>query len=158
MEVIGTLQGIFKWEGQEYVQLDKIKKTVFDRTRHIFYAINFAPDFKTIQSGKDVADSVIIDIIYDEGRPSKVLITDPQKVEGGVVMPFVTDYPGAVVWLGYFRVPGYDKYLSGGDHTVTVKVAPRKLVQWMRGRDFSAEAGGVIQKFTFNIIDDRKPE
>ena len=155
VDPIGTIQGIFKWEAQEYVLLDKMKKTVFDRPRNIFYAINFAPDFKTIQSGQDVADSVIIDIVYDENKPSKTLITDPQKVKGGIVMPFVTDYPGEVVWLGYFEVPGYDKYLNGGEHTVTIKVAPRKLAQWMRGRDFSTEAGGIIQKFPFTIIDDR---
>jgi len=159
MEPIGTIQGIFKWEAQEYVVLDTIKKTLFDRSRNIFYAINFAPGFKKIESGKDVADSVIIDIVYDERSPSRTLITDPHKVKGGVIMPYVTDYPGEVVWLGYFEVPGYDKYLKGGEHTVTIKVAPRK--RWfpsLRARDFSAEAGGVVQTFPFMIVDDRRPE
>jgi hypothetical protein len=155
VDSIGTIQGIFKWEGQEYVVLDSIKKTVFDRTRNIFYAINFAPGFKKIESGKDVADSVIIDIVYDDGMPSKTLVKDPQKINSGIVMPFVTDYPGEVVWLGWFTVPGYTKYSSPGKHTVTVKVAPRKLAQWARGRDFSAEAGGIVAMMPYTIVDDR---
>jgi len=158
MDIIGTIQGIFKWDNQEYVVLDTIKKTIFDRSRNIFYAINFAPGFKKIESGVDLATSVIIDIVYDEDKPSRTLITDPHKVKGGVIMPYVTDYPGEVVWLGYFTVPGYDKYTKGGEHTVTIKVAPRKLAQFMRGRNFSAESGGVVQKFPFMIIDDRQPE
>jgi len=152
---IGTIQGIFKWEAQEYTELDTIKRTVFDRSRNIFYAINFAPGFGMVQSGQDVLTSVIIDIIYDDGKKSKTLITDPQKVKGGIVMPYVTDYPGEVVWLGYFEVPGYDKYITAGEHTVTIKVAPRKLAQYFRGRDFSPEAGGVTGVFKFNMVDDR---
>ena len=134
---IGTIQGIFKWGKQDYEVLESIKKTVFDRTRNIFYAVNFSPDFKTIENGKDVADSVIIDILYDIGKPSQTLIRDPQRLNNGIVLQRVTDYPGEVVWLGYFCVPGYEKYTNAGKHTVTVKVAPRKLAQFMRGRDFS---------------------
>ena len=152
---IGFIQGIFKWERQEYTVLDTIKKTAFDRTRNIFYAINFSPDFGKIENGKDVADSVIIDILYDVDMPSQTLIRDPQKLTGGVVLPYVTDYPGEVVWLGYFTVPGYEKYTKPGVHSVTVKAAPRKLAQWMRGRDFSLEAGGVSKTFSYMIVEDR---
>lgn len=157
VEPIGTIQGIFKWEKQEYVTLEEIKRTNFDRHRHIFYAINFAPDFKKIKTGRDVADSVIIDIVLDEKLKSKYLVRDPHKISGGFILPFVTDYPGEVVWLGYFEVPGYSKYFTAGIHTVTVKVAPRKLAQYFRGRDFSAEAGGITEIFTYKMIDDRNP-
>jgi len=158
MDPIGKIQGIFKWEAQEYVILDQIKKSIFDRTRHIFYAINFAPGFKKIDSGKSLADSVIIDITVDKDLPSRTLIRDPHKVQGGIIMPFVTDYPGEVVWLGYFEVPGYDKYTRPGKHTVTIQIAPRKLAQWARGRDFSEAAGGISQTFEYLIIEDRQPE
>jgi hypothetical protein len=154
MEPVGTIQGIFKWEAQEYVTLEEIKKSIFDRARRIFFAVNFAPGFKTIESGQDVVDNVIIDIVVDEGMKSKTLITDPQKKDNGVILPMVTDYPGEVVWLGYFTVPGYSKYTTPGKHTVTVKVAPRKFMQKIRTRDFSPEAGGVSQMFEYTIVDD----
>lgn len=155
MDPIGVLDGIYQWKMMEYVTLDTIKKSVFDRTRNIFYAVIFSPGFKKIESGKDVADSVIIDIIYDEDMPTKTLIRDPQKKNNGVIIPFVTDYPGEVVWLGYFTVPGYARYTKPGKHTVTIKVAPRKLAQYLRGRDFSPEVGGAIGRFAYTILEDR---
>ena len=156
MEPIGTIQGIFKWEGQEYFTLEEIKKSIFDRTRRIFFAINFAPGFKKIETGKDAADSVIIDLILDDGMKSKVLIRDPQALNQGVIISEVTDYPGEVVWLGYVNVPGYAKYSNPGEHTVTIKVAPRKLAQYFCGRDFSPEAGGVTETFKYKIVEDRQ--
>lgn len=156
MEPIGFIQGIFKWEEQEYTRLDTIKKSVFDRSRNIFYAVNFVSDPK--MTNKGIGDTVIIDIVYDGDKPSKTLITDPHKINGGIILPFVTDYPGEVVWLGYFEVPGYKKYTKAGTHSVTIKVAPRKRLQGIRERDFSPEAGGVVERFVFELVEDRQGE
>ena len=157
METIGFIQGIFKWEAQEYTRLDTIKKSIFDRSRNIFYAINFAPNPQLVNA-KGVGDTVIIDIVYDGDKPSKTLIRDPHKTKGGIILPFVTDYPGEVVWLGYFEVPGYAKYTNAGTHSVTIKVAPRKRLQGYRERDFTPEAGGVVERFVFELVEDRQGE
>lgn len=148
---IGIIQGIYKWIGQEYVELDTIEKEDFMRTRRIFYAINFNRE-DGFYDNSDIYKNIIIDIVYDEGKKGNVLITDPQKTNG-VTLQYGTDYPGEVVWVGYFDVPGYAKYSAIGKHTVTIKVAPRKWGQWARSRDFSEEVGGVTQKFTFEIED-----
>lgn len=91
--------------------------------------------------------SVIIDVVYDG-----ICIKDPHS---RYPMNFVTNFPGeGKVWFGYFQPPAYEKYIAPGWHKVEIKVAPRKLMQYLRGRDFSPEAGGVTQAFMFQVTGD----
>lgn len=149
---IAKIAGLFKagqsGVGGQFQPFDKIDGYLWKTAVQcrIVYGLIFN------EMGKDIlkdVDAVIIDILYDG-----VCIKDPHRSNP---MSFVTNYPGANggrLWYSFFTPPSYTKYLAPGWHTVTVRVAPRKFAQWMRGRDFSADAGGVTQSFKFEVIGD----
>ena len=153
MEPIGEIDGILKYEGGDYVPLETIKNSTYALYRHIFYGILFGDDYKTVEDGMAMADSVIIDIVVD----NKTTIKDPHRQ--GATLEYVTNFPGAGYYIGFVKVPSYDKFVKPGKHTIQIKVAPRKLGQYMKHRDFSPEAGGVISPvYTYEIIEDRQLE
>lgn len=148
------VQGIFKWTGSFWKRLKTAGYLEMKRSMKIFFGLN-VPDASDL-TYPELADSMIIDIILDEGMESQWLITDPQKVSGGVMMPQTeqesTNYPGYCVFVGFADIPRYDRFFEPGEHNVTVKAAPR--VQGSTVRDFNV-AGAVIRKYTYIILDDR---
>ena len=151
---IGKIVGIFKTGiagvGQHFTILDRIDSYTwkFANGCRIIYGIKFADLPKDVLEKN--SDAVIIDCVYDG-----VTVKDPHRSNP---MIFVTNYPGNMggrTWFGYFVPPSYTKYLAPGKHTVQIKIAPRKLLQALRGRDFSVENGGVISEvFTFEVTGD----
>jgi hypothetical protein len=152
------IQGIFYWTGTEWKRLKKIGYMKYTRDRKVFFALN-CPNASDLMLPQ-LAESMIIDIIIDEGLESEYLITDPQKVNHGLMMPAteqeITNYPGYCVWVGYVDIPRYARFSEPGEHNITIKVAPRK--KGGTGRDFSPKRGGVIKTFTYEILDDKLPE
>lgn len=146
---IGKIVGLFKagmsGAGGQFQPLDKIDAYLWKVgcQCRIVYGLLFN------EMGKDIlkdVDTVIIDCVYDG-----VCIKDPHRSNP---MCFVTNYPGYTgqLWFSYFTPPSYTKYLAPGKHTVTIKVAPRKFLQSIRPRDFSADIGGVEQTFAFEVV------
>lgn len=114
--------------------------------RRIVYAL----DFNTTAGFTPDKDSCIIDIIYDG-----VTIRDPHAQ---TPMEFVTDFPSQTDrghWFGFFEPPKVRTFTDPGNHEVVVRVAPRKTAQYLRGRDFSPEAGGVTKTYPFVILPDQ---
>lgn len=110
---------------------------------HVVYGLDAEPGFNP----RD--DEMIIDTVYDG-----VCIKDPHSTNK---MIFVADYPSQPErgrWYGFFVPPQYTKYSAPGVHTVEIKVAPRKIAQAIRTRDFSEAAGGRTAKFQFRILPD----
>jgi hypothetical protein len=154
-----TIQGIFRWVGTAYKRIRKpIRYTDIAREMKIFYALNVPK--ASLLTDRLLADLMIIDTILDEGLESQFLITDPQKVMGGYMSPATeqeqTDNPGMVVWLGWIEVPRYSRFIEPGPHNVTIKAAFRDID--VPERLFNEVHGGVIQRFDYEISDDRPPE
>lgn len=132
-KTIASILGVFKagpeGAGGDYQPMDTIGEYVFNLYRHVIYGLKF-------KEGFDKQTSVIIDAVYDG-----ITIKDPHSQ---TPMQFVTNYPGDGAWFGWFEPPKLTQCSAPGKHVVVLKVAPRKLLQYFRGRDFSPEAGGVI--------------
>jgi hypothetical protein len=127
------------------------QKTRFQFTYGMGRRIVFALD--VVKEGFSLdKDSIIIDAVYD-GVTEK----DPHAQ---TPMEFVTDYPhqnDRGYWYGFFEPPRYRQFTAPGVHTIQIKVAPRKLAQQLRGRDFSPEAGGQISEiYKFTILPDQE--
>ncbi len=119
----------------------------FGMGRRIVYGLDFVKN-SGFSPGNDTC---IIDVVYDG-----VTIKDPHAQ---TPMEFVTAYPSQPergLWYGFFEPPKLRKYTDPGIHMVTIKVAPRKTAQWMRGRDFSTEAGGRSMSYKFEILKDQE--
>jgi hypothetical protein len=152
------VQGIFSWTGQAWKRLRKIGVRKFTRDRKIFFALNI-PDAANFTL-PELAKYLAINITLDQGLESEELITDPQKVNGGMMMPQTeqesTDYPGRCVWVGWIDVPRYGRFSSPGIHNITIEAGPRENIG--DPRDFSPEKGGVTARFDFEILEDRPME
>jgi hypothetical protein len=112
--------------------------------RRIVYALDFLKGDFTPDK-----DTCIIDCIYDG-----VKISDPHAQ---TPMEFVTAFPSQPdrgLWFGFFEPPKLRRCTEPGKHFITICVAPRKTAQYFRPRDFSAEAGGEIRTYVFEILPD----
>ena len=152
------VQGIFSWTGQAWRRLRKIGIQKFRRDRKIFFALNI-PDAENLTL-PELAKYLAINITLDKGLESEELITDPQKINGGMMMPQTeqesTDYPGRCVWVGWIDVPRYGRFSEPGTHNITIEAGPRENIG--DPRDFSPEKGGVTAEFEFEIVEDRSME
>lgn len=124
--------------------------------RHDFfqtYPIIYGLEINT-SAGAPTKDSMIIDFVYDG-----LCIEDPHASHP---MVFSTDYPaqtGRGFWYGFCDAPHYTKFSKVGNHTVTIRVAPRPApqpgttgaTQTLAPRDFSPAAGGVEATFELTI-------
>jgi hypothetical protein len=146
---IGKILGLFKagesGAGGQFQPLDKIDAYVWKMNQcRLVYGVAFANMVGDLVANYD---AVIIDILYDGVCQKDTHLKDP--------MIFVTNYPGEKqAWFAYFTPPSYSQYLAPGVHTVKIQIAPRKLCQILRGRDFSTEAGGVTAEFQFTVTGD----
>lgn len=146
---IGKILGLFKagasGAGGQFEPLDKIDSYIWKMNQNrLVYGIKFFD-----MTGEFVAnyDAVIIDVVYDGVCQKDTHLKDP--------MIFVTNYPGEkATWFAYFTPPSYLRFSEAGWHKVEIKIAPRKLAQFMRGRDFSEAAGGVTAEFRFEVTGD----
>ena len=146
VNAIGKILGLFKagesGAGGQFQPLDKIDAYVWKMNQcRLVYGIKFADMVGDLIENYD---AVIIDCIYDG-----VCVKDPHAKDP---MIFVTNYPGErAAWFAYFTPPSYLRFSEAGIHKVEIKIAPRKLLQYLRGRDFSAAAGGVTGEFQFEV-------
>jgi len=152
-----TCQGIFRWVGTAYKRVKKtVKYTDLTRERKLFFALN-VPGVSHLTDG-EFADTIIIDLILDEGLESEYLITDPQKVVGGFMQPAtqkeVTDNPGAVVWLGWVGIPRYARYTEPGEHNISVQAAFRDIDK-VGQRIFDDAHGAAVKRYDYEVFDDR---
>lgn len=165
-----TCQGIFASYGQDWKRLRKIGYRKFTRDRKIFFPLNI-PNISSL-SDQEIADSIIIDIIFDEGLESERIITDASRAINGYRSPAteqeVTDNPGKCVWIGWVEIPRYAEFstptsilkdgkvipLEGVElHNITVKAAFRDIDNAGQ-RIFDAAHGAVVQRYDYEIVDD----
>ena len=152
-----TCQGIFAWYGQEWKRLKKIGYKKFTRDMKIFFALNI-PNASHL-TDKEIADSIILDIILDQGLESERLIPDIDKVfMGGYRSPAtveeVTNNPGRCVWIGWVEIPRYADFTDPTvTHNATIKAAFRDIDN-VGQRIFDAAHGAVIQRYDYEIVDD----
>jgi len=151
-----TCQGIFAWYGQEWKRLKKIGYKKFTRDRKIFFALN-VPNVNGL-ADKEIADSIIINIVLDEGLESERIITNVDRVLGGYRSPAteqeVTDNPGRCVWIGWVEIPRYAEFSDPTvTHNMTVKAAFRDIDN-IGKRIFDAAHGAVVQRYDYEIVDD----
>jgi len=151
-----TCQGIFAWFGSEWKRLKKIGYKKFTRDMRIFFALNI-PNVSHL-TDKEIADSIILDIILDQGLESERLITDIDRVLGGYRSPAtveeVTNNPGRCVWIGWVEVPRYNDFTDPTvTHNATIKAAFRDIDN-VGQRIFDAAHGAVVQRYDYEIVDD----
>ena len=149
-EPIAAPTGVFKYENGQFAPIDGgqgwIRRDILQHG-HIFFGLEFN------EAAAVSKDSVIIDLVFDGDQ--RFIVHDPHIKTSQLV----TNNPGPGDWICPAELPRYVGFSAPKVHTLTVKVAPRPAPaagttsadQTLAPRDFSPEAGGVVDTYTWEI-------